>query len=69
MIELYTTHCPKCKVLETKLNQKKISYTIIDDEEEIMATGILSVPYLNVDGKMMDFTAANKWVNEQEVQP
>ena len=28
MIILYTTHCPKCKVLETKLNDLHISSTI-----------------------------------------
>ena len=30
-MKLYTTHCPKCKVLETKLNQKNIIYESIED--------------------------------------
>ena len=32
---LYSTHCPKCNVLEKKLNSKSIQYTIIDDIEEL----------------------------------
>ena len=31
MIILYTTHCPRCKVLETKLNNKNLEYTIVDN--------------------------------------
>ena len=26
MIKMYSTHCPKCKILETKLKQKNIEY-------------------------------------------
>ena len=31
MVTLYTTHCPKCNVLEKKLDKKKIEYTLVDD--------------------------------------
>lgn len=36
----YSTHCPKCKVLEIKLNQKNIKYTENDNVEEMLALGI-----------------------------
>lgn len=31
MIKLYSTHCPKCKVLTIKLTQKNINFEVIDD--------------------------------------
>ena len=68
MIILYTTHCPRCKVLETKLNQKELTYTIIDDVDEMTGAGIMSVPVLEIDGNKMDFTTANNWLNKLEVQ-
>jgi glutaredoxin len=68
MIILYTTHCPKCKVLETKLNQKKLSYTIVDNVDEITGMGIMSVPVLQVNDDLFSFVEANKWINEQEAQ-
>jgi len=62
-IVLYTTGCPKCKVLEKKLELKNIQYDIITNEEEIRNTGFLSLPILNVDNKFMPFTEAISWVN------
>lgn len=63
-IVLYTTGCPKCKILEKKLELKNIKYDIITDEEEIRNTGFLSLPLLSVDDKIMPFTEAVSWVNE-----
>jgi glutaredoxin len=64
-IILYSTGCPKCKVLEAKLKQKNIQYTEINDMDVMVSKGFLTVPVLQVDGNIMDFTAANKWVNER----
>lgn len=61
---LYSTHCPKCSVLETKLNNANIEFDLHDDMDELMALGYLSVPVLNVDGKVMLFKDACDWVNE-----
>lgn len=66
MIILYTTHCPRCKVLETKLNEKKLSYTVVDNVDEMTGMGIMSVPMLKVDDNLLSFVDANKWINEQE---
>ena len=65
-IKFYSTHCPKCLILEKKLKQKNISYTEINDVNEIRKTGYLAVPLLEVDGKIMEFSEANNWINEQE---
>ena len=67
MITLYSTHCPKCKVLELKLNQKKINYNIVDDPDAVVDFGkennILSAPILDIDGKIYEFSSAIKAVN------
>ena len=60
---LYTTHCPKCKVIESKLNAKKIEFDIVDDKSTLIEMGIVSVPVLEADGKKMGFLEANKYVN------
>lgn len=60
---LYTTHCPKCKVIESKLNAKKIEFDIVDDKSILLKMGIVSVPVLEADGTRMDFLEANKYVN------
>ena len=62
-INLYTTHCPKCKVLEIKLTQNGIEYNEITDKEKFLEKGITSVPMLEVDDKMLGFLEANKYVN------
>lgn len=64
-VVLYSTHCPKCKVLETKLKQKNVEYVEVDDVDTMLAKGIKSAPYLEVDDMMMDFNEAVKWVNER----
>lgn len=66
MITLYTTHCPKCKVLETKLAKKGIEYQENTDIDYMTSLGIMSVPVLEVDGELLDFVKANNWVNNKE---
>lgn len=63
MITLYSTHCPRCHVLETKLRQKNIQYQVVDDVDKMLALGIKEAPQLSVDGAMMSFGEAIKWVN------
>lgn len=65
-ITLYSTHCPRCNVLEKKLQQKKIDYKEINDTAIIEQKGYLSVPVLEVNGKSMNFKEAVDWVNAQE---
>lgn len=62
-VRLYTTHCPKCSVLENKLKSKNIDYIEITDTNVIMEKGYMSVPVLEVDDKVMNFTDANTWIN------
>ena len=65
-IVLYSTGCPKCKVLEAKLKAKGIGYAEINDVKVMQARNMMTLPYLEVDGKLMNFTEAVQWVNKQE---
>lgn len=60
---LYSTHCPKCNVLEKKLKQKNISYEEVNDIEIMKEKGYLTVPILEVDGISMDFKTASDWIS------
>ena len=62
---LYSTHCPRCKVLEAKLKQKNIEHEEINDVEQMKAKGFNEAPKLEVDGVVMNFTEAVKWIGEQ----
>lgn len=67
MITVYSTNppCPKCKVLEKKLDEAGIEYEIINDVEKIKAKGYGNcyMPLVEAEGRVMDFSDAVKWVN------
>ena len=63
-VVLYSTGCPRCKVLRQKLDSKGISYTVNSSVEEMLALGISQVPILSVDGELLPFTKAIEWVNQ-----
>lgn len=65
MITLYTTYCPKCNVLKSKLDSKNIEYKIVEDVDIMQNKGFSSAPVLEVDNEMLDFVNAIKWVNER----
>ena len=65
MITLYSTHCPKCSVLEAKLKQKGVQYKINDDIEAMKQKGLKAAPALELDnGKILDFSQSLAWVRE-----
>lgn len=65
MIILYSTNCPRCVCLEKKLDDANIKYEICKDTELMLQKGIKLIPMLEVNGKMMGFKEAVKWVNEK----
>lgn len=65
MIILYSTGCPKCKVLEAKLNAKGIQYSTVTDVDLMIAKGLNLMPVLEVNGQLLDFALAVEWVNQQ----
>lgn len=62
-VVLYTTHCPRCSVLEKKLLSKGVQYETVTDVKVMREKKFLSAPMLEVDGEVMDFAAANTWIN------
>ena len=66
MITLFSTNCPKCKVLEQKLNAKNIKFNICNDIQEIIDKGFMTVPILKNNDEYLEFSQAIKWVNQYE---
>ncbi len=62
---LYEHGCPRCKVLKSKLDQKGIKYEDISDVEVMKSKGFQEAPKLDVNGVIMDFKEAVKWIGEQ----
>lgn len=62
---LFSTGCPKCRVLTSKLKQKNISYEENNDIELMQEKGFITVPKLEVDGVVYDFKEAVEWIGEQ----
>lgn len=60
---VYSTGCPKCKILEKKMNDNGIDYQVVTDVDLMQQKGFMSMPMLEVDGEIMDFGTAIKWVN------
>lgn len=60
---LYTTHCPKCKVVESKLKQKNIEYEECEDIGAMQDKGLTFAPALEVDDNLYNFTEAIKFIN------
>jgi len=63
-VVLYSTDCPKCKVLKQKLDSKAIEYTENHSVDEMLALGIAQAPVLSVGGELLSFAQANEWVNQ-----
>jgi len=64
-MKLYSTNCPKCKVLEKKLQLKNIDFEVKDSKEDIdylISLGYKSAPMLEVDGTFYKFEDAVKFV-------
>lgn len=61
---LYTTECPKCKVLLKKMEQKGVEFVICRDISKMEELGIMSSPVLEVEGKLLLFKEAVDYINE-----
>ena len=65
-LKLYSTDCPKCKILEKKLINKHISFEKITDfdYDEMKEKGFNFAPILEIDGGiLMNFSDANNYIN------
>ena len=62
MVTLYTTGCPRCKVLEAKLNEAGITFGVVNDPQKIMEMGFTTAPIMTVDGTVYTFKEAINWI-------
>ena len=62
---LYSTGCPKCNILKKKLADAKIDYKVVEDVNVMVSKGLKEVPWLEVDGNLMNFVDSSKWINER----
>ena len=64
---VYSTGCPKCKILVKKLLQKEIPFELVDDEETVMKIAstncIQSVPFVEYKGNIYLFEEIVKLIN------
>lgn len=65
---LYTTHCPRCEVLEKKLQEKGVIYEISEDTQFLIDNGFSEVPILKVDDEYLTFLTAVGWLDSIEVK-
>lgn len=63
-IILYSTNCPKCKVLEKKLIQKNVQYIKIEDLDILREKGFTFLPVLEVNSSILNFKEAVDYVNK-----
>ena len=67
-IVLYSTNCPKCNVMAKMLQDRSIDFKLETDLDIVTKiseeSGIMSAPMLGVDGKIMEFSQALKWIRE-----
>lgn len=64
MITLYSTGCPKCKVLEKKLNAANIEYNICEDIQIMTDKNFTNLPVLEIGGAIKTFKEAVDWINK-----
>jgi len=66
MNKLYSTHCPQCNALETKLTRAGIEFEICDDLEIIKERGFKAAPMLETDEGVFNFSQALKWLRSKD---
>lgn len=65
MITLYSTGCPKCQVLEKKLNNEGIEFSISNDIAVLLEKGFMTAPILEIDGEYFEFKNAIEWLKNR----
>lgn len=65
MVVLYSTGCPKCKVLEKKLVKEGIDFSLSNDIDKLIEKGYQSAPILEVDGNFMEYKQAVDWIKNR----
>lgn len=68
-IILYSSDCPKCIMIEKILNEKKIEFTLVDDEDIYLPLAeqnhIDSMPFVSVNGEIMDVNKFQDYIKNR----
>lgn len=62
-ILLYSTGCPKCRILEKKMHDKQLTFGICSSIDDMQQLGIASLPMLKVDDKLLNYFDAVQYIN------
>lgn len=62
---LYSTNCPRCNVLKSKLDEKNIPYDICSDTNKMSELGIEYLPMLDTGEKLLSFKEALNFLNKE----
>ena len=65
---LYTTHCPKCKVLTRKLQMAGVEFTESENIQKMLELGFKSAPVLVVDDEVYLFKEACLWADDRRLE-
>lgn len=60
---LYSTHCPRCNVLYSKLKNTGITFEVCEDVEHLIEMGFMTAPVLYDGEKYYTFEEAIKLIN------
>jgi len=58
MVTLYSNGCPKCLVLKSQLDEKKIEYNTSKNFTELFKRGFRGLPVLEINGVFLTFDEA-----------
>ena len=68
---LYSTNCPKCKILEKKLTAEGKEFTVISDIDTVLSTAethnIQEAPFVIVDDNVYNFADSLKALKEGRI--
>ena len=69
-IVLYSSDCPKCKMIERIMKEKGLDFSIVNDDKVYLPLAeenkIVSMPFAKIDGEVVDFRELQKFVMEVE---
>jgi len=71
MLTVYSTNCPKCKILEKKLDLANKEYKLINDLDKVNEASekynIQEAPFVVIDEKVYNFTEMVKALSTGEI--
>ena len=69
VIDFYTIHCPKCNTLQKIMQNKNITFNVVDDRDTVMSMGdkynTNDAPFAIIDGVFYNTKQLQEWIKEQ----